>query len=275
MTFGFGGGGTDVTDPAYLIAALRADPAGSVILTDFDGTIAPIVVDPAAARPFPGAVEILHRLAMTYGRVAVVSGRPAEFLVEQLDLVRRDTALLAVGLYGMERASAGGQIETLAADSWRATVERAIEAAEEQAPDGVFVERKGLSLALHWRRAVQSGANEGIVDAASRVAEELAARYGLEARYGRMSVELLPPLGANKGSAVRDLCSGFERAFYAGDDRADLDAFATLDSLGAEGLVGVKVAVASKEAPSEVAQQADFVVDGPAGMVDLLEQLAI
>ena len=51
-------------------------PAGAAIITDFDGTLAPIVDDAAAARPLEGVVDALHLLAARYARVAVVSGRP-------------------------------------------------------------------------------------------------------------------------------------------------------------------------------------------------------
>src|SRR5260221_10866738 len=55
---------------------LLARPEGSGIVTDFDGTLSPIVLHPAEARPLPEAAEVLGRLAARYGRVGVVSGRP-------------------------------------------------------------------------------------------------------------------------------------------------------------------------------------------------------
>jgi trehalose 6-phosphate phosphatase len=267
-----------------LFGPLLANPPGSAILVDFDGTIAPIVIDPAAARPLPEAVDLLHQLAATYRLVAVVSGRPASFLVERLDLASGRSGLIAVGLYGMEQSGPDGSVETLAGESWRSAVAGAAADAEAHAPVGVVVERKGLSVALHWRSTVPESLGSSGDDAGRRVAavaagvtmrlgEELAARHGLELRHGRMSVELVPPVGVDKGAAVDHLCQGCDGAIYAGDDRGDLAAFAALDALSGQ-LYRVKVAVASDEAPPELIDGADVVVNGPSGVVGLLRQLA-
>jgi trehalose 6-phosphate phosphatase len=61
---------------------------------------------------------------------------------------------------------------------------------------------------------------------------------------------------------------------YAGDDHADLDAFAALDRLSERGALTVKVAVRGAETPAELVEAADVVVGGPLGLVDLLAQLA-
>jgi trehalose 6-phosphate phosphatase len=254
------------TDSAALLAPFRADPARSALLTDFDGTIAPIVAEPAEARALPLAVELLHRLAANYGCVAVVSGRPAEFLAERLDLSDSSSRLVAIGLYGMERALAGGAIETLAGEDWRPAVNAASDAAEVRGPPGLHVERKGLSVTLHWRQVPAAG------ESAEVLAHELASTYGLSARHGKMSVELLPPVGVDKGSVVKALCEGFDNALYAGDDRGDLAAFAAMEGLAPE-VHGVKIAVDGAEAPPELVERADLVVNGPEGVVSLLAQL--
>ncbi|MGH9296766.1 MAG: trehalose-phosphatase, partial [Acidimicrobiales bacterium] len=62
---------------------LAKSPLRTAILTDFDGTLSPIIAVPESAEPLLGAVEALHRLAARYGFVGVVSGRPAAFLVER------------------------------------------------------------------------------------------------------------------------------------------------------------------------------------------------
>jgi trehalose 6-phosphate phosphatase len=59
---------------------------------------------------------------------------------------------------------------------------------------------------------------------------------------------------------------------YAGDDAADIEAFATLDGLAAESLMAVKVAVRGEETPAELVERADLTVDGPEGLVTLLRQ---
>jgi trehalose 6-phosphate phosphatase len=86
-----------------------------------------------------------------------------------------------------------------------------------------------------------------------------------------MVLEVSPTVEADKGTAVRALLarSGVRRALYAGDDRTDLDAFSGLGGLE----LGVRVAVDSPEAPPELREAADLVVDGPRGMLDLLHAL--
>ena len=104
--------------------------------------------------------------------------------------------------------------------------------------------------------------------------EAVAARArheGLVARFGRKVLELRPPVGAHKGTAVAHLLGerGLERALYAGDDTTDLDAFDAVQSLE----LGVRVAVASPEGPPALREAADIVVDGPSAMLELLRVL--
>lgn len=107
--------------PPAPLAPLAASPGTSGILTDFDGTLAPIVGDPAAAEPLDGAVDVLHRLACRYALVAVVSGRPASFLADRLELAdgNRQSGLLATGLYGLETAEGDRVTSHPDAPQWR------------------------------------------------------------------------------------------------------------------------------------------------------------
>jgi trehalose 6-phosphate phosphatase len=88
-----------------------------------------------------------------------------------------------------------------------------------------------------------------------------------------MSFELHPPIAADKGTAVRDLADGLAAVCFLGDDLGDLPAFAELQRLADEGVATVRVAVRSDEAPEELLDAADVVVDGPEGARDLLRQL--
>jgi len=90
-------------------------------------------------------------------------------------------------------------------------------------------------------------------------------------RWGRMVLEVRPPVEADKGTAVAALVgrAGVRRALYAGDDTTDVDAFAALDGLD----LGVKVAVGSAEAPPALVAVADLVVEGTDGMLELLRKL--
>jgi trehalose 6-phosphate phosphatase len=252
---------------------LRARPDESGVLVDFDGTLAPIVDDPAEARPLAPVVDALQRLARRYRRVAVVSGRPASFLVEALGLGRgavgHGPSVVASGLYGLEWAGSGGVVQTRPeAEPWRDVVDHVEREARAAAPPGVLVEHKGLTVAFHWRTATaQAGW-------ARSYAEKVARESNLELHPGKMNIELRPPVPADKGTVVAELCRDLGAACFVGDDLGDLAAFATLDRLATEGLVTCKVAVASAEIPPELRAAAHLVVDGPEGVVALLEWLA-
>jgi trehalose 6-phosphate phosphatase len=242
------------------------------VLVDYDGTLSPIVDDPGEARALPASVEALDRLAAGYRRVAVVSGRPASFLVEHLGLGRGATghgpSIMVSGLYGLEWAGSGGVVHTRPeAERWREVVDRVERAARAAAPPGMLVEPKGLTVAFHWRTAT------GSAGWARSFAEEVVGETGLELHPGKMSVELRPPLPADKGTVVAELCRGLAAACFVGDDRGDLAAFAALDRLATEGMITCKVATASAEIPPELQAAADVVVDGPEEVADLLEWL--
>jgi trehalose 6-phosphate phosphatase len=122
-------------------------------------------------------------------------------------------------------------------------------------------------LTLHYR------GHPELEGAVREIAERQAARSGLSIRPARMSFELHPPIAADKGTAVRDLADGLAAVCFLGDDVGDLPAFAELQRLADEGVAAVRVAVRSDEAPEELLEAADVVVDGPEGARDLLQEL--
>jgi len=250
--------------PARLAAWLR-HPERSGVLTDFDGTIAAIVDDPAAAAPLGDIDAILTRLARRYAVIAVVSGRPVAYLLDRLGAI---PGLVLVGLYGLERARDGMVEELPEAGAWRAVIDEVARAADAEAPEGVGVERKGLSVALHVRTA------PCWTSWVERWASDEAERTGLIAHPGKMSVELRPPLATDKGTVVSALAAGLDRVCFLGDDRGDLPAFAALSVLAGAGVETLAVAVDSEETPPELLAAADAVVDGPDGARALLAALA-
>jgi trehalose 6-phosphate phosphatase len=240
------------------------------VLCDFDGTLAAIVEDPAAARPLPGAVELLGRLAGRYRVTAVISGRPLAFLAERFpaDIATGEHRILLAGLYGLERLAADGSTVVVPeAERWRSVVDRAADAAERELPATIEVERKGLSVTLHVRRHQEQAAT------AKAWAEEQARATGLAVMAGRFSWELRPPVTADKGTTVEELATGLDAVCFLGDDLGDLPAFAALDRLRASGAYTVKVAVRSAEAPTAMLDAADVIVDGQGGALAWLRAL--
>jgi trehalose 6-phosphate phosphatase len=256
-----------------LLRPLARHPQRSALLLDFDGALAPIVAEPDAARALPEALEALERLRGRIGLVAVVSGRPVDFLQAVLpEALRGDRAapLVLVGQHGLERLVAGRREVDARVARWTGAVASAARQAEAEMPD-LVVERKGdIAVNLHWR-LVPEGAAAG-----EALGRRLAASSGLSAVPLRMGVELRPPVPVDKGTVVSELAAGRHAALFAGDDHGDLAGFTALDELVAGGRLAhaVRVAVRSEEAPPVLLEAADYQVDGPAGLAALLGRLA-
>lgn len=231
------------------VRRLAAEPARAALLLDVDGTLAPIVPRPEdAAVPAETRAE-LARLRDRYGLVACVSGRPAS------------DAERVVGVPGLRYVGEHGLELDPAAREWAAAVAAFA--------DGVPwpVERKALSVSFHYRTAPDREEAERVLGEAA----ERARTAGLVPRWGRMVLEVRPPLPTDKGTAVRALLAeaGLRRALYAGDDTTDLDAFRALGELE----LGVRVAVVTPEAPALLREAADVAVAGPAELLALLRAL--
>jgi trehalose 6-phosphate phosphatase len=249
------------------LSPLADRAAHAAFVVDYDGSLAPIVDDPARAVPLPATCDALRRLVPLMNEVAVVSGRPARFLADALGI----DGLVYVGLYGLERLEGDVVVPDPAAVPYRDAISAAAAEAERRLP-GLLVERKGdVAFTIHWRP------HPGRAGEARRVAAALADAYGLDVLDARMARELRPPVPVDKGTAVRSLVTGLDAAAFAGDDLADLEAFAALDAAVDAGQLGagVKIAVTSPEAPAELVAQADVTVAGPAGLAAALDGLVV
>jgi trehalose 6-phosphate phosphatase len=256
-----------VLDTDATVSLLVQRPRETALLVDFDGSLSRIVDHPDDARPLPSAVSVLRDLTGLLGRVAVVSGRPVDFLAAHL----RVPGLLLVGGYGIASLTDGARWTDPRATPYLPALEAAARDAEQQLP-GILVERKGgLGVTLHWRMAAERAAE------VQDVAAELASRYGLEApQRGRKSVELRPPVPVDKGTAVDQLIEGYRVGAFAGDDIGDVAAFDSLARAVRDGRLehSVRIGVLSPEAPPQLSGAVDTVVEGPDGLVALLEAVA-
>jgi trehalose 6-phosphate phosphatase len=88
---------------AEYAARVAADADAFAFCLDFDGTLAPIVDDPDEAEPLPGTVELIGQLAARFAAVALLSGRPANYLAKQLSA----PGLRYLGLYGLQEIRHG------------------------------------------------------------------------------------------------------------------------------------------------------------------------
>ena len=268
---------------ASLIAPLRLRPERSAVLTDVDGTIAPIEDDPSAASVPEGTRTVLRALAKRYALVGCLSGRRA------LDARR------VVGLDELAYSGNHGYELLLPGDT-EPRPDPSLEGHETDASrfvggldrnqlerSGIRIEDKDAIVALHWRGAPNEAAAESL---SQEIASE-AERDGLIAHRGRKVLEIRPNVAIDKGVAVAALipahsaatsasAGSIDHALYGGDDRTDVDAFAALRTLQEQGELetAVCIAVASDESPPEVSESADLTVAGPEGFGRVLEALA-
>ncbi len=243
------------------------------MLLDIDGTLAPIVRHAADAAVPESTRGLLIEIARRYVLVGCVSGRRATVARQIVSI----GTIAYVGNHGGELLRPGTSTPELDPEvaAWTERVRKF--AARVDTPElarlRVRTEDKEAIAAFHWRGAP----DEAAAMAASQEIAALAQSEGLAVHWGRKVLEIRPPVALDKGIGVRRLLEGvaLDAAVYAGDDATDLDAFRGLRSLVEEGKLQTAVcaAVASDEAPAEMAAQADIVVDGTDGIRDLLEAL--
>jgi trehalose 6-phosphate phosphatase len=260
---------------AGLLEPLRADPARSAALLDVDGTLAPIVRHPSDANvPEPTRARLIE-LARRYGIVACVSGRSAAVARQLVSI----GSIAYVGNHGAELLLPGATeaIVDPALAGWAERVARFADAVDTPECQRLRVRRedKGPIVAFHWRGAP----DEDAALAAVIEIEDAALQAGLVAAPGRKVLEIRPPVPIDKGRGVAWLLTrsgGGEQdpphhGLYVGDDVTDIDAFRGLREVVGEG--AVCIGVRSDETPGALVDAADAMVDGPAGVFDLLEEL--
>jgi trehalose 6-phosphate phosphatase len=272
-----------MTAPDRLAAVLvnRAlDAGGLLVCTDFDGSLAPIVSRPDAARPLPraaAAVAWLTRRGAGAGDgarcpvgLAVITGRDSDDVARRLELGPEG---VASGNLGLEWWS-GGRLELAdGVEGWLPALASATAALEEALAagrlPGARLERKRCAAVLHTRGLGSPSAAEEAMELATEVAQE----WGLAVAAGKRAAEVRVPLGRDKGSAVSEIrAAGWETAALcaAGDDGGDVPMLRVARAAGA---LGTPVAIADAEVPDEVLAAAIHTVDGPWAWAEALDLL--
>jgi trehalose 6-phosphate phosphatase len=219
------------------VAAFAARPR-VLVAVDFDGTLAPFVIDPLQARAVPGGLEALRAAAALGGvTAAVVSGRDLATLAA-LTGIGPDDGVVLIGSHGAQASpqpAPGAAFLNADATARLSVLRGELEAIRSRYP-AVRLEHKPSAVVLHTR-----GVEPSVAAAATTAAIEVVERYpGVHVMPGKNVVELTV-LEANKGSAVVKLAraTSSDATLYVGDDVTDERAFAALDP--ASGDLTVKV----------------------------------
>lgn len=248
--------------PEPFIGALRelARTKQLLVALDFDGTLAPEVDEPEAARALPEARSAVLRLNdMPHTRVALVSGRALKSLISVSDL---PDSVLLIGSHGIELRldTPDDSVALDAAEFKRVDVLGEVLGEVADSFDQVWLEEKPAGFALHTRLATDHNSRIAHLVALSETAAEL---DDLTVRTGKNVLEF-SVRSTTKGEAVEHLrkYTKATAVFYAGDDVTDEDAFAALDADD----VGLK--------SGEGATLANFRVPGPIDVARALNLLA-
>jgi trehalose 6-phosphate phosphatase len=253
-----------------VVSTIRANRRGTLLALDFDGTLAPIVPDPTTSRPVEGVLAALLDLAGLGMRVAIVTGRDAETVLN-LGSFAEIPGLLVEALYGAEQWRAG-RLTTPDTPESMLELRRALPGLliENHADPAVWIEDKRLSLVVHARLAANP---EAALDPLRQPVAALGARLGLEVHPGHGIIEFRLP-GYDKGQSLRRLVELTEAAsvLYLGDDLGDIPAFEQITALRREGRSAWSVAVSS-DRESAVARAADLGLNGPTDVTQFLLSL--
>lgn len=240
---------------AFFVGLVKSDH--SLLLLDYDGTLAPFREERGEAVPYPGVTARLEQLmTQPRTRVAIISGRWSKDLRPLLGMAKPPEIW---GCHGVERPD--GRIVGISPATAAALNEAEIWA--EQVGLADRIERKPASLAFHWR-----GLKKG---EAARITRSVQAKWPPGSEHDGLALKEfdggleLRPSGLNKGGAVRMILAGVDASdpvAYMGDDFTDEDAFAEL------GGRGLKILVRSERRET----QADLRLEPPEELLSFLDR---
>ena len=236
---------------AWRNSAVSAVPPDELVLvTDFDGTLADIVPDPTQAAALPEAIAALRRLDELLGDVIVLSARTNTQLEGLVPIP-------GVRLVGDSGRAQPRHAQKVALDRFNEGVAPLLA----QIP-GAWLEVKPASSAIHYRKTSLGG------DEMRAVVNPLLDETRLGATLGRKVIEV-HPRRSGKGSALGALLPADDPGGVVcfGDDENDRSMFEYVSSLDVPHLC---VGVSSPEAPPDLFERCDLIVNGPAEAAALM-----
>jgi trehalose 6-phosphate phosphatase len=209
-------------------STLPAAAAGWAFFFDIDGTLLEIAETPSSVRVDAGLVTMIRRLyACAGGALALISGRR----VADVDALFPGLRLPIAGQHGLERRDAAGRIHSHAPDGVDWPWLKALVKGTFAGGQGLIVEDKGLTLAVHFR---QNPAQQGRVAAAlRRIVADAGAAVSLQPGKCVMEVK---PSGRDKGTAIAEFMTEppfrGRRPLFIGDDVTDEYGFRMVNEMG-------------------------------------------
>jgi trehalose 6-phosphate phosphatase len=242
-----------ITHAWQLSPVARIQPAEVILVTDFDGTLAEIVQDPAGASARPEALAALNELVMLLADVIVLSSRP----LAQLETL---VPISGVRLIGDSGLALPRHAQKEALDRFNADTGKLL-----QRIPGSWLEVKPASTAIHFRNTDMNG------EQMLALLQPLLDGARLSATLGRKVIEVHAPK-AGKGSALAALLPGEDPGGVVcfGDDENDRSMF---EYVGTLEVPHWSVGVWSPEAPANLFEQCDLVVPGPMGATAVMEEI--
>ena len=229
------------------------------LITDVDGTISETAPTPQQAEVSPQCRHYLSILSQHLALVAAVSGRPADEIKNMLKIDRA----IYIGNHGLERWAEEQSAFSKETEGYPELIKVVI---KELAPllhlEGIRLEDKGITVTIHYRLSPNPEAAKR--DILATLESSIQAKR-LRIMHGKMSINLLPPVQVNKGTAVLDLIREYslQGGIYLGDDLTDIDAFKAIHSTSSHSSFhGIAIGIASQETMKMLVAEADFTLNG-------------
>lgn len=221
---------------------------GIILLTDYDGTLTPIVDKPELALLSEDTRVLLREISGQYP-IAIISGRS---LADIKDLVGVDGIYYA-GNHGLEISGPGLDLKKPEADRTRPLIAKICNQLQDVLGhiEGAIVENKGLTASVHYR-LVSDVDFYRLENVFKKVIHPYLSTGKIRMNSGKKVFEIRPNLGWNKGKAARWMIDSVAHQkdslpIYIGDDRTDEDAFAALKDHGITILVSEKIKSSNAE----------------------------
>lgn len=233
----------------------------TAVITDIDGTISKIVLDPDKAVISRIMKNTLRKLVNKFQLVGIITGRNVRNAKEMLEV----DGLLYIGSHGLEYLKDDEIYIEPEVEEYLPIIKKVaqdIQTEELCSIKDILFQEKGICLSVHYRKCEDpEGTRRKILD----VINELEGLENFKITEGRKVVDIRPKIGHDKGTILEKLVfeNAVEKIIYLGDDVTDVDAFNKLKKLKGEGKVnGVGIVVVSEEVPEFVKENASFYVNG-------------